>query len=173
MLKLLQWYHTALQHPGTKCMQATLQENFYRPGVNATIESFICTCDICQTCKLIIVKKYGKIPLPSNNKIASWEQVHVDLIGPWDVHYNPSSVPGKGTIQKIQALTMIDKATGSELAGIHNKTSCCIAVQVFATHGFVLVLCLAGSVQSIFMSIVDHMEVNLVIHGRVDCKGLE
>jgi hypothetical protein len=25
---LLQWYHLTLQHPGIKCMQATLKENF-------------------------------------------------------------------------------------------------------------------------------------------------
>ena len=54
---LLQWYHLTLQNPGMKRMQATLKENFYWPGV----------------------------PLPTNSKLTPWEEVHVDLIGPWDV----------------------------------------------------------------------------------------
>jgi hypothetical protein len=126
---ILQWYHTTLQHPGTKRMQATLRENFYWPGMDASVESLVRTCDTCQQCKLTAVRKYGKIPLPANTKIASWEEVHVDLIGPWDVHYNSQSVPGKGSIQKIQALTIIDKATGwPEFAAIRNKTSYHIAL---------------------------------------------
>jgi hypothetical protein len=38
---LLQWYHLTLQHPGIKCMQATLNENFYWPGVDAAVESLV------------------------------------------------------------------------------------------------------------------------------------
>jgi hypothetical protein len=37
---LLQWYHLTLQHPGIKCMQATLKENFYWPGVD--VDTFTC-----------------------------------------------------------------------------------------------------------------------------------
>jgi transposase InsO family protein len=52
----------------------------------------------------------------------------VDLIGPWDVKYNSTSVPGKSTIEKIQALTIMDKATGwPEFVAIRNKTSLHIA----------------------------------------------
>jgi hypothetical protein len=48
----------------------------------------------------------------------------VDLIGPWDVHYNSKDVPGKSTIEKIHALTIIDKATGwLEFIAICNKSS--------------------------------------------------
>jgi hypothetical protein len=69
-------------------------------------------------------KKYGKIPLPANNKLTPWEEIHVDLIGPWDVHYNSKDVPGKSTIEKIHALTIIDKATGwLEFIAIRNKSS--------------------------------------------------
>jgi hypothetical protein len=121
---ILQWYHTTLQHPGTKRMQATLKENFYWPGVDAAVESLVCTCATCQKCKLTAVKKYGKIPLPANNKLHPWEEVHIDLVSPWDVRYNSTSVPGKGTIEKIQALTIIDKATGwPEFITIRNKSS--------------------------------------------------
>jgi len=74
-------------------------------------------------------KKYGKIPLPSISDLKPWEEIHVDLIGPWDVHYNSTSIPGKGTVEKIRALTMIDKATGwREFAAIIHKTSYHIAI---------------------------------------------
>jgi len=55
---------------------------------------------------------------------AYWEEVYVDLIGPWDVRYNSSGIPGRSTIEKIHALTCIDKATGlPEFVAIQNKTS--------------------------------------------------
>ena len=53
----------------------------------------------------------------------------MDLIGPWDVRYNSTSVPGKSTIEKIHALTSIDKATGwPEFIAIKNKSSHHIAL---------------------------------------------
>jgi hypothetical protein len=74
-------------------------------------------------------KKYGKIPLPINKTIAPWEEVPVNLIGPWDVQYNSIKIPGKATIEKIQGLTIIDKATGwPEFIAIRNKTIYHIAI---------------------------------------------
>jgi hypothetical protein len=126
---ILQWYHTSLQHPSIKHMQATIKESFYWSGIDATVESLVGTCDTYQKCKITAMKKYGKIPLPVSATISPWEEVHVDLIGPWDVHYNSSSIPGKGTIQKIQALTIIDKTTGwPEFIATQNKTSYHIAI---------------------------------------------
>jgi hypothetical protein len=110
-------------------MQATIRESFYWPGMDASFESLVRTCDTCQKCKITAVKKYGRIPLPVSTTISLWEEVHVDLISPWDVHYKSSSVPGKGTIQKIEALTIIDKTTGwREFIAIQNKTSYHIAI---------------------------------------------
>jgi hypothetical protein len=126
---ILQWYHTSLQHPGIKRMQCTVKENFYWPSVDAAIEKLVRACTTCQQCKITAVKKYGKIPLPTQKSLAPWEEVHVDLIGPWDVRYNSTSAPGKSTIEKIQALTIMDKATGwPEFVAIHNKTSQTIAL---------------------------------------------
>ena len=110
-------------------MQATVKENFYWPGMDATIDAVVRACAVCQKCKITAVKKYGKIPLPTHRNYAPWEEIHVDLIGPWDVRYNSTSVPGKTTIEKIQALTIIDKATGwPEFVAICNKTSYHIAI---------------------------------------------
>jgi hypothetical protein len=55
-------------------MQATLRDNFYWPGMDADVEALVHTCPTCQQCKLTAVKKYGKIPLPANLKLAPWEQ---------------------------------------------------------------------------------------------------
>ena len=126
---LLQCYHLTLQHPGVKRMQATLREHFYWPGIDAAVESLVRTCDTCQKCKLTAVKRYGKIPLPVTSTLAPWEEVHVDLIGPRDVQYNSTAVPGRSTVEKIHALTAIDKATGwPEFTAILNKTSYHISI---------------------------------------------
>jgi len=126
---LLQWYHLTLQHPGIKCMQATIREHFYWPGIDAAVESLVRTCDTCQKCKLTAVKQYGKIPLTVTSTLAPWEEVHVDLIGPWDVQYNSTAVPGRSTVEKIHAFTAIDKATGwPEFTAIQNKTSYHISI---------------------------------------------
>jgi hypothetical protein len=131
---LLQWYHLTLQHPSVQCMQATLRENFYWPGVDAAVEKIVRMCAICQKGKLTAVKKYGKIPLPASPHLTPWEEVHIDLISPWDVCYNSSAVPGKSTIEKIHALTAIDKATGwPEFTAILNKTSYHVAIQFNST----------------------------------------
>jgi len=87
------------------------------------------TCDICQKCKITAVEKYGKIPLPKHTNLAPWEELHVDLIGPWDVRYNLTDSPGKTVIEKLHALTIIDKATAwPEFIAILNKTSQNIAL---------------------------------------------
>jgi hypothetical protein len=105
-------------------MQATVKENLYWPGVDTAVEAFVRKCETRQKCKITAVKKYGKLPLPANTNLVPWEEVHVDLIGPWGVQYNSTSILGKGTIEKILALTVIDKATGwPEFVATRNKTS--------------------------------------------------
>jgi hypothetical protein len=88
--------------------------------MDAAVEHLVHTCATCQKCKLTAVKKYGKISLPTNQHIGAWEEVHVDLIGPWDVRYNSSGIPGHSTIEKIHAL---------EFVAIQNKTSHHVALR--------------------------------------------
>jgi hypothetical protein len=127
--QLLQWYHITLQHPGIKRMQATVREHFYWPGIDAAVEQLVHACPICQQYKITAVKRYGKIPLPTTEPILPWEEVHVDLIGPWPVQYDSSTTPGKTSIEKIQALTIIDKATGwPEFIATQNKSSYHISI---------------------------------------------
>jgi hypothetical protein len=82
------------------------------------------TCAVvCQQCKITTVKNYGKIPLPTHHKLEPWEEIDVDLISPWDVRFNSTNIPGKSTVEKIHALTVIDKTTGlPKFIAIKNKT---------------------------------------------------
>jgi hypothetical protein len=63
---VLQWYHTSLQHPGIKRMQATMRENVYWPGLDAAVVHAVKNCPVCQQYKITAVKRYGKIPLPKS-----------------------------------------------------------------------------------------------------------
>ncbi len=75
------------------------------------------------------MRTYGKIPLPTHTNLPRWEEVQIDLIGPWHVHYNSASIPGKGSVKQIQALTVIDKATGwPEFIAPQNGSSYHIAI---------------------------------------------
>jgi hypothetical protein len=126
---IMQWYHTTLQHPGIKRMQATIKENLYWPGLDAAVEKLVQACPVCQQYKITAVKRYGKIPLPTSDTLLPWEEVHVDMIGPWPVTYESHTNPGKTSIEKIQALTIIDKATGwPEFAATKNKSSYHISI---------------------------------------------
>ncbi len=103
--KILQWYHTTLQHPGIKRMQATVKENLYWLGLDSAVEKLVQECPVCLQYKLTAVKRYGKIPLLTSDTVLPWEEVHLDMIGPWPVQYESSITPGKTSIEKIQALT--------------------------------------------------------------------
>jgi hypothetical protein len=54
-------------------------------------------------------KKYGKIPLPASADVSPWEEVHVNLIGPWKFRFSSLTVPRE--TEYIQALTIMYKAT--------------------------------------------------------------
>jgi phospholipid-translocating ATPase len=45
---VLQWYHTSLQHPGIKRMQATMKENVHWPGLDAAVARAVKNCPVCQ-----------------------------------------------------------------------------------------------------------------------------
>jgi hypothetical protein len=89
--------HLVAQQPE---VAEALKENFYYLGEVAVVEALVCTCETCQKGKLSS-KKYGKIPLPSSSKLIPWEVVHVDLIGPWDIHYNSSSAPRNKPLKRF------------------------------------------------------------------------
>jgi hypothetical protein len=72
----------------------------------------------CQLCKKQR-KKYGKLPLKNKEPGVPWNCVDLDMIGPWSVHASD------GKTHELQALTMIDPATGwfgiFKVTEIHSK----------------------------------------------------
>ncbi len=126
---ILHWYHDCLQHPGVRRMQATIKEHLYWPGIDQAVATYVKTCAVCQEYKITATKKYGKIPLPRSITIKPWEEVHVDMIGPWTVQFTLTNQPGTTKLEQLLALTIIDKGTGwPEFVATQSKTSQQIAI---------------------------------------------
>ena len=109
----IKWYHLVTGHPGTKRLELTLKHKYYYPELRRKIEQF--NCPHCQKHKLD-GKGYGLLP---EREIRSepFEEVAVDLIGPW-------KIPIGNRIYEFKALTSIDTVTGLvELVRVENKTA--------------------------------------------------
>ena len=89
-------------------------QRYYHPNLRNKIESI--KCDACQRYK-VSGRGFGHLP-PGDVIAAPWEQVDVDLIGPWTVQTRT------GRVYEFSALTSIDRVTGfPELIRIEGKTS--------------------------------------------------
>jgi hypothetical protein len=42
--RIVWWYHTYLQHPGIKCMEATLMQNLVCPNLRKDVEAAVKNC---------------------------------------------------------------------------------------------------------------------------------
>ena len=76
----LQWFHLYLSHPGQERLLQGMRR-YYHPDLRKSIVSF--TCDTCQRHK-VDTRGYGQLPA-RDVRAAPWEQVDIDLIGPWQV----------------------------------------------------------------------------------------
>jgi len=86
------------------------------------VEEYVLTCEACQKNKHL-GQGYGHLP-PRNDLSTPWEEVALDLIGPWEV-----PIPNLGVIH-IAALTAIDTATGlAEIVRIDHKSAAHIALK--------------------------------------------
>jgi hypothetical protein len=79
-------------------------------------------------------KNYGHLPTKIQRDIELWNEVHVDLIGPWIIQQRPSKSPKLSTKPDIKqplqvlALTMINLSTNLlELIVVLDKESCTVA----------------------------------------------
>ena len=109
----VEWFHQLMGHPGEKRLRETLQQRYYHPQLRYTTERY--KCKDCQKHKLP-GKGYGLLP-EREMRIAPWEEVAIDLIGPWNVKVN-------GKLVEFNALTCIDTASNLvELIRIDNKTA--------------------------------------------------
>ena len=113
------WYHLVLGHAGARRTYESVKKTFHHPNLNWAATSL--RCDTCRHFKLTGAG-YGKLP-PREAIFMPWEEVHVDLIGPWKVKVN-------GKLIEFNTLTCIDPVTNLvELIRIENKKSAHIANQ--------------------------------------------
>jgi hypothetical protein len=109
----VKWFHQVMGHPGEKKLQETLNQCYYHPRLRYHIEKL--KCKDCQKHKLE-GRGYGILP-KREVRIAPWEEVSINLIGPWKVKVDGQKV-------EFNALTCIDLASNLvELIRIDSKTA--------------------------------------------------
>ena len=107
------WFHQVLGHPGQHRLFAGMN-GYFRPKLRKTIDSFV--CDACQRHKAD-GRGWGHL-VPWDVRAAPWEQVDVDIIGPWKITTRTNRT------YEFLALTCIDRVTGlAELIRIDSKDS--------------------------------------------------
>jgi len=117
MLKdVVEWHHQFLNHIGMSNLFDTIATHFWHPRLKDMVHAVVSPCDTCQRYKAT-GPAYGELP-PREAPIAPWNEVAVDLIGPWKI-----PMPN-GNELRFSALTCIDPVTNlTELKRINNKTS--------------------------------------------------
>ena len=122
-MELMDWYHEILMHPGQARMEESVLQYFTWPGCTSDIKKFVQQCKICQKNKSTNVGQVGKIPLKDPPEMEPWENLTVDLCGPWKVMVEFWSQKKKQ--YGIWALTLMDEATGwVERQGIAGNSTC-------------------------------------------------
>ena len=118
--RTIRWYHLILGHCGSKRLYDTISNTFYFPNLKRRCSQF--RCRRCQLNKSS-GRGYGYLP-PRDARMLPWEEVHVDLIGPWVFEFS-----NKRKVE-FNALTCIDPVTNLvEIIPIRNKTSHHVAQQ--------------------------------------------
>jgi hypothetical protein len=84
----VKWFHQVMGHPGGKRLQETLNQRYHHPRLCYRIEKL--KCKDCQKHKLE-GRGYGLLP-KGKVRIAPWEEVAIDSIGPWKVKVNGQQV---------------------------------------------------------------------------------
>jgi transposase InsO family protein len=109
------WYHQVLGHVGIVRLYQTIVTHFVHPNLKQRIEHIVKSCDACLRSKLPGMG-YGELP-PREAGLVPWNEVAVDLIGPWTLNVQGAEV-------KFNALTCIDPVSNLvEIARIHNKSA--------------------------------------------------
>ena len=111
------WFHHVLGYPQKQRLKEGMRL-FYHPRLNKLIDNY--SSDAAQRYKSD-GRGYGHLPARQVRGVP-WQQVDVDLIGPWTVQ------TGTGRVYEFNALTCIDRVTGlPELIRIDNKTAAHVA----------------------------------------------
>ncbi len=117
MVPAIAWFHKVLGHPGMNRLLKAIHRYFH-PNLRKLIYSF--RCNACQRHK-VNERGWGYLA-PRDVRTSPWEQVDVDLIGPWRITTSTNRT------YEFLALTCIDRVTGlAELIRIDNKESSHVA----------------------------------------------
>jgi hypothetical protein len=109
----VKWFHQVMGHPGEKRLHEMLNQHYHLPKLHYHIEKL--KCKDCQKYKLA-GRGYGLLP-KQEVQFAPWEEVAINLIGPWKVKANSQQV-------EFNALTCIDTASNLvKLIRVDNKTA--------------------------------------------------
>jgi transposase InsO family protein len=121
--KLVAWYHETLVHAvGMERLKETINSHFHHPRLREAVRRHIQNCEPCQRFKRGN-RQYGQLP-PREAPYAPWSEIHVDLVGPWDVTVN-------GITLYFNALTIIDPVTNLlEIARIQEKSAYHVGLQL-------------------------------------------
>jgi hypothetical protein len=115
------WFHLALNHCGLHRLLSTMGMHLYHPCLRSVAEQITKNCDACQREKLP-GPQYGHMP-PQEANILFWEEVALDLIGPWTVKVADESY-------ESYALTCIDTVTNfPDAIRIRDKTASHVGIQ--------------------------------------------
>jgi hypothetical protein len=109
----VKWFHQVMGHPGEKRLRETLNQRYHHPRLCYHIEKL--NCKDCQKHK-VEGRGYGLLP-KQEVQISPWEEVAINMIGPWKVKVNSQQV-------KFNALICIDLVLNRvKLIGVDNKTA--------------------------------------------------
>ena len=101
-LKVLEWYHSSLNHPGEVRTYSRISQHFHWKGMKKDITNFVKSCDTCQLYKRNH-RNYGLIPISSPETVP-WNTIQIDTIGPWIMKKNKLEL-------EFLATTIIDPVT--------------------------------------------------------------
>ena len=112
---MVMFFHKVLGHAGEVRVYDSIRARFHHPKLKAMVEEVRKSCQVCRQHKLQ-GPGYGELSARQVT-IAPWEEVHIDLIGPW-------KVPVNGIEVEFNALTCIDPVTNLvEITRIDRKTA--------------------------------------------------
>ena len=111
----IKFFHEIMGHPGSTQLRETIGKRYFHPQLRHFVDRY--KCDHCQRHKLD-GPGYGLLPEREQQE-SPWDEVAVDLIGPWKLEVNGQEV-------EFNALTCIDPVTNlAELIRVNkaNPTS--------------------------------------------------
>jgi hypothetical protein len=113
VVNTVKWFHQVMGHPGEKRLHEMLNQCYHHPKLCYYIDRL--KCKDYQKYELA-GHGYGLLP-EQEVRVAPWEEVAINLIGPWKVKVNGQQVA-------FNALTCIDTASNLvELIRVDSKTA--------------------------------------------------